>query len=655
MKNVLSSIDLLCVVRELAGLKGAFVKKIYHVNDELLFHLYLGGEKHVLRVVVGKLIHLSSYVKENPQMPSNFCMYLRKYIKGAKLVGVSQPCYERVVVLRFRRGDEIFKVIFELFSSGNVIVTTDDEVIMQCLKIQRFSQRVIKPHANYDLPPSDFDLSSPDFVSFKRVIKSSDKPDLVRALAVDVGLGGAYAEEVCLKATVDKMVTPVSVDEVAMKKCFDILLELVKHAKYLPLEPRVVMSGSRVIDATPFPLDYYESQSAKEFSSFNQALDFFYARSERLEFEQAKEQAVESERLKLQQKVDQYESHVEELRSEASLLKNRALALKENLYTVESVVGSLLNARKSDYEWVDIKAMIEQERAEGSTEAALVKDLKPHDNLIELDLADGIKMPLNADIRVFMDELFERSKKLESKIDGALEAVERAKNELRGFKEVEVKVESNIPKRVDSSGKQWFERYKWFRTADGHLVISGRNAQQNEELMRRYLEPDDLVFHADIHGSPFSVLRKGRKAVEEAKFEAAQFTAAHSSAWRKGLAIDVYYVLPYQVGKDAPSGEYLRTGGFMVRGKKEFIKNLKPELCLGVEVVGELSYRLISGPRTAVRSKSKLCVTLEPGSKSSSETVHELIDFFKRKGYVFDFDTLRAALPSGEFRISGMI
>jgi len=650
MKNVLSSIDLICVARELSLLKGSFIKKIYHVGDELLFHLYHEGGKQVLRVVVGKLIHLSSYVKENPQMPSSFCMYLRKYIKGAKLVGVSQPNYERVIIFRFIKGGEVIKLIFELFGQGNVIVASDDGVIKHCLRVQRFTQRVIKPYANYELPPSDYDLSAPDFVSFRRVIKSSSKPDLVRSLAVDAGLGGAYAEEVCLISSVDKTLSPVSVSDDLLRKCFDSMLELVKRAKYLPLEPRVIMSGDRVVDAVPFILKFYEGKGFKEFSSYNEALDFFYARYEKRVFEEAKSKAVESKRSIFENRLKQHEEHVESLKHESSLLKAKAFALKNNLYTVEKVINSLLNARKSGYEWGDIKEMIEREKAEGSSEALLVKDLKPFDNLIVIDLADGIEMPLNVSVTDFMNELFERAKKLEGKIEGALEAVERSRVELESVSEETVSFESNIPKQIDASGKQWFERFKWFRTSEGLLVISGRNAQQNEELVRKYLEPDDLVFHADIHGSPFSILRNGRKALDESKLEAAKFTAAHSRAWGEGVAIDVFYVLPYQVGKDAPSGEYLRTGGFMIRGKKEYFKSLKPELSLGVQVIGELSYRLISGPKSAVSSKCKFYVTLEPGSKSVSEIVHELVEFFKVKGFVFDFETIKASLPSGGFR-----
>jgi len=360
MKSVLSSIDLICVARELVELKGAVVKKIYQIGNEIIFHLYHGGEKVALRVVVGKIIHLTKYLKENPQVPSNFCMYLRKYVKGARLVGVNQPRYERIIVLRFQRGDELLRVVFELFGSGNVIVSSDDGVIKQCLKVQRFAARVIKPHSQYDFPPSEYDLSVPDFVSFKRIIKLSDKDELVKTLAVDVGIGGAYAEEACLIASVDKTVNPVDASDEALKKVFDSILELVKKAKYLPLSPRVIMSGDSVFDVTPFPLKFYEAKVSKDFQSFNEALDFFYARSERLDFEERKSRVVEDKRSKLLGAIKQYEDHVENLRGESAFLKDRAMALKTNLFTVEKVIDSLLSARRSGYEWSNILEMIEK-------------------------------------------------------------------------------------------------------------------------------------------------------------------------------------------------------------------------------------------------------------------------------------------------------
>lgn len=653
MKSVLSSIDLVCVIRELAALKGALVKKIYHVGDELVFHLYHEGEKKALRVIIGKLIHLTEYVKENPRVPSNFCMYLRKYLNGARLATIKQPRLERVVTLGFVKGGGVTKLVLELFSSGNAIVTSENDMIKQCLKVQRFTARTIKPREQYQLPPADYDLSTPDFIEFKRLVKSSNKDELVKALAVEVGLGGAYAEEACLQAGIDKTINPGLTPEDELKKCYDEVLKLVKKAKYESLSPRVVLEGERVIDAVPFELEFYQSKKQREFETYNQALDFFYARSERLSFEEKKEEIVHDKRERIKNKIKERRDYVEELKREARELKSKAFAIKNNMYTIESIINSLLKARENDYSWSEIKQMIEKEQDEGSTNASLIKELKPGENKIIIDLEEGIELPLSGSVTNLMDDLFEQAKKLEGKVEGAEEAVKRSEKELEEFKEEEVKVELNVPKKTDSSGKEWYERFKWFRTSEGNLVISGRDAQQNEELIRKYLEPDDLVFHADIHGSPFTILRKGRKAESESIIEAAKFTAAHSNAWRTGTAVDVYHVKPYQVTKEAPSGEYIRTGGFMIKGKKEHYKSIKPELCVGVEDLGELNYRLISGPRSAVKKKSRAFITLEPGSRKS-ELIHELIKYFKNKGYQFSFETVKAAMPSGGARITGM-
>ncbi len=652
MKRVLSAVDLICLVRELTGLRNAIVQKIYQTGDEILFHLYHEHERKVLRVVVGKLIHLTSYVKENPSVPPNFCMYLRKYLKGSRIAEISQPNYERVIKIVFRKGDSTFNLFFELFGTGNAVVTTEDDVIKQPLFFKRFSSRQIRPGVVYTLPPSSFDLSDLDVVSFKRVIKSSDK-DIVRALAVDIGLGGTYAEEVCINAGVDKSLNPSQISDDMMDVLFNVLLELINRAKHSVIDARVIMSGSEIVDVTPFELKYFAGKKFKTFDSFNEALDFFYARSENLSASQEKEKLVNERKKKILEQLKQREDYVNQLKQQSALLKEKAMELKGNLYTAERVLKSLLDAHRAGYSWEEIREMINKERARGSAEALLIREFAPDENRIVLDLAGGIELNLNSDVREVMNNLFEKAKKLESKIEGAEAEVERVRKKLAEAGNVEVK--ANIPKKINSTGKEWFERFKWFRTSEGFLAISGRSAQQNEELMRKYLMPDDLVFHADIHGSPFTILHKGRKAGEQSIIEAAQFTAAHSSAWKKGIAVDVYSVLPYQVSKEAPSGEYIATGGFMIKGKKTYYKSIKPELCIGVNVIGELSYKLVSGPKSAVKIKCGHFVTIEPGSNPQNEIIREIINFFKSKGYKFDFETIKAVLPDGECRITGAI
>jgi hypothetical protein len=53
----------------------------------------------------------------------------------------------------------------------------------------------------------------------------------------------------------------------------------------------------------------------------------------------------------------------------------------------------------------------------------------------------------------------------------------------------------------------WFEKFCWFVTSDNLLVVSGRDAQQNELLVKRYLRKDDLYVHADLHGAATTIVR----------------------------------------------------------------------------------------------------------------------------------------------------
>ena len=53
----------------------------------------------------------------------------------------------------------------------------------------------------------------------------------------------------------------------------------------------------------------------------------------------------------------------------------------------------------------------------------------------------------------------------------------------------------------------WFEKFNWSITSENYLVIAGRDGQQNELLVRRYLRSGDLYVHADIHGASSVVIK----------------------------------------------------------------------------------------------------------------------------------------------------
>lgn len=122
----------------------------------------------------------------------------------------------------------------------------------------------------------------------------------------------------------------------------------------------------------------------------------------------------------------------------------------------------------------------------------------------------------------------------------------------------------------------WFEKFLWFISTDGHLVIAGRDMQQNEMLVKRYLLKDDAYVHADLHGAASVIVKNkpnanGQPIPPSTLYQAGIMSVCQSKAWDSKIVTSAYWVYPDQVSKSAPSGEYLTTGSFMIRGKKNFL------------------------------------------------------------------------------------
>ncbi|MBR9700729.1 DUF814 domain-containing protein, partial [Candidatus Woesearchaeota archaeon] len=172
---------------------------------------------------------------------------------------------------------------------------------------------------------------------------------------------------------------------------------------------------------------------------------------------------------------------------------------------------------------------------------------------------------------------FERAKKAKKKLKGAMKAIAIAEERLKKPEKKQVQK----PQKVERK-KEWFEHFRWFYSSDGMLCIGGRDATTNETVIKKHTEQGDLVFHTDMAGSPFIVVKAESKEIStQTKEEAAVFTGSFSRAWKQGLGyIDVFYVKPDQVTKQAQAGEFLGKGAFMIRGHTEYLKP-ELELCMG--------------------------------------------------------------------------
>jgi predicted ribosome quality control (RQC) complex YloA/Tae2 family protein len=239
------------------------------------------------------------------------------------------------------------------------------------------------------------------------------------------------------------------------------------------------------------------------------------------------------------------------------------------------------------------------------------------------------------------DAYFSRAKKLKQKKEGA----EKAITELR--KRLEKAKKDFVPKDgrriIVKRDKGWYEKFRWFFTSDGHLVIGGRDAHQNELLNARHFEDNDLFFHADIFGAQVTILKAGMSAEKGVREEAAQFAACHSSAWKEGQrTVDVYAMRRDQVSKSQAKGT-LGTGSFLLSGEREWYRDMVLALVAFIKdgtlnVVPEIMFEKLEKPEMYVR--------ISQGNDRKSDAAKKIGKILQYE----NIDEIMQLLPTDGFR-----
>lgn len=238
-------------------------------------------------------------------------------------------------------------------------------------------------------------------------------------------------------------------------------------------------------------------------------------------------------------------------------------------------------------------------------------------------------------------EYFERAKKLKRKAEGARKAVEKMQLRLAELLEKQKVEEEKEAKKAAVVKKElkWYEKFHWFYSSDGHLVVCGRDATSNEIVVKKHTDPADIVFHTETPGSPFCVVKSGGKPVGESTIsETAQFCASYSRMWKLGVGVaDVFWVNPDQVTKEAKAGEFIAKGAFMVYGKKNFIRGVNLKLAIGVMKDGSV----MSGPLNAVKKHCEKYLNIDQGGDKPSDVAKKIAKKLK----IDDLDAIIRVLP----------
>jgi predicted ribosome quality control (RQC) complex YloA/Tae2 family protein len=499
-------------------LAGSYVNNIYGLGEDR-FLLVTRGMKPIAVNIDLRLGIWTSGEVQVERVTSEQTTAMRKLITGRRIDGVTSPKGERIVMFDLFRG----KLVLELFGKGNMLVLDDASVIQFALREEIYRDRSLIRGKTYSLPPSrgrpllDITSMPPDFEANVPVAKY---------LGTSISAPRKFIDELLYRLSIDPVRPASSLTDEERR---NIIAEAIEMTEEVRRSDTIYIYRDDL--HRPSALSFIRLNHLGEGEMINGVLHGLETVFSGLSVgEEAREEGHRRAEIEAQRKA--LSIHLEKGRTLRELASAMMAGETSKVADIASKAGYMIDGGKLSID--NIVVNLENMSSAASRIYDLAKDVEAG------------------------------SHKLEA-------AINRLESSMPVTKKAKVKV---------LRAKKWYESFRWFYTSDGLFIIGGRDASGNITLLKKRLEAGDLVFHADVPGSPFFILRG--KPSEISKIEVATATISFSRAWREGLlAGDVYYVDAAQVSNTAPSGQFLAHGSAMIYGKKEFIKGLKLNLGVG--------------------------------------------------------------------------
>jgi predicted ribosome quality control (RQC) complex YloA/Tae2 family protein len=629
----LAGIELAFLVDEISKkTSGYYVNNIYSINrDSILLKLH-HPEKPDLFLVISSIGIWLTNIKIDQLEENKIVKRLRDNLLRLKITKIEQIGIERIAYLTFSGFDKEFVLICEFFGDGNILLCNKDLKILALLHSIEVRHRELHVGTTYTPPPQKglniFDINENNFLELR-----SASTTIVRWLGRTFGLPSKYAEEILRLAKINFDMAGKSLSDENIKDVVSAAKSLVKNIVSGNHKPIIVKTqdGFEVypITITAQASDY------EEIPSFMEGLDKVFSK---ILLEKGKASKTSS----LDKKISDLQSRIDE--------QDRAILLvKEKSERITNVAKLLFTLTSSGITSISDSIATERLKLQNA-EVVKEKGL----SFLKID-SEKIQIRPESSIPTIASILFDESKRQVSAIDSIESLKKKNKKELE-----KLKSESQTTKKgiffTEFKKKEWFERYRWFYTSDGLLAVGGRDSSSNSAIIRKQLTKGDKVFHAEIFGSPFFILKNTPESLPfDSLNEVAQATVCFSRAWREAMyGMSAYWINPEQVKKAAPSGQFLPKGSFVLEGHKNFIKVPSLRLAVGI-LYGDDHYMIMCGPPEPVK---KICICyaiIEPGDSDMTDIAKKLrLEFIKLHEEIakqFTIDDFVRVLPAGKSHI----
>jgi predicted ribosome quality control (RQC) complex YloA/Tae2 family protein len=632
----LAGIELHYLVTEMSKqVKDYYVSNIYGVSrNSLLFKLH-HPEKPDLLIMFSTFGLWITNVKINQMEENRLLKRLRNDLLRSKITEIKQLGIERIVYVTFSGFDQEYVLIGEFFGDGNIILCNKEMKILSLLHSIDVRHRKLAVGLDYVPPPTSglnvLQVTKQDIQNAK-----SSPTSIVRWIGRTLGLPGKYAEEIVKASGLnpDKFGNTLSDEEI--ENLFNTTRNLIDRIITGNHDPYIIRD-IRNADVIPIPLaDMKEKYNAEKVSSFMEGLDSLFS-------ENLLEHGKSSQSTTVNQKITELEHKLEE--------QNKAILLvKQRSSVISDVAKSLLDATYTGTMSItdpSIEQLLQKHNSHTARESGIF--------LININ-GDKIKIDPQSSIQAIASTLFNESKRQIRATDTINLEKKKTEKSLELCRKQASIAQDSIVYAVQRK-KEWFERYRWFITSDGRLAIGGRDTSSNSAVIRKHLNKNDMVFHAEIVGSPFFLLRESTENDLASVKEVSQATVCFSRAWRAGVyGLNAYWIKPDQVKTAAPSGQFIAKGSFVIEGSRNFVQVSTLQLAIGLYEKNE-NHLLMCGTPSAIKKNCIYYIIIEPSGIDMTELARkvklELMKFKEKEEIVkaISIDDFIRVLPAGESHI----
>src|ERR687891_310453 len=654
----LSSVELRYLVNEIrskviSSSSGYYVSSINAITKSSLFlRLHHPMQEDIMLVLSTRGIWITRRRFKPVEENNSLEKIAQKEIERARLELIEQVGSERIVTLKFRHPDgKVRIVVGEFFGDGNIIICNEIMHIIAILNPIHVRHRTLSVGLRYVYPPARgvdvFNITLDQMLSLRDAAKNLD---VLRWIGRNISMPKKFVEEVINRAgvKVDKHAAQLSDDEVS--KIYDTIKNIANEvsAGGKNHEPIIIMLNDKPQEALPIitqeaanAAKMIRENNIKKVASYMDAVDEVLS-SEIMDIGRS------SRTVELDRQIAVLEHDLEEQNKAKETVLQKAAAIRKLASELMA-----LSYRGSDG--------IADVLANYSASLVTEKGIK------YIEVA-GEQIKMQPSLAKASSMLFARAKEMERGNASIEEARAKILEQIGKLRSETAAIHKKVIVKEHIS-REWYERYRWFITTDGLLVIGGRDASSNSALIRKHLTEHDIVFHAEVHGSPFFLIKNAAAfaatqegTINSSLHEVAQATISFSRAWKDGLSsADAYWVMAEQVKKGAPTGQFLPKGSFVIEGKRNFMKGLELKLSIGVTKEND-NYKIICGPVESIKSKSIIHSILLPGTvdpmHAAKKIKSELINNSQNNAEIAEsikhisLDEFVRALPTGQSRLS---